>query len=61
MHIIEITNDLMMVLDDDGNGNDCHVLTSLAKAQDQLKKWKDEYSFDCDEAQVAIAEFFAAQ
>ena len=61
MHTIEITNDLMMVLDEDGNGYDCHVLSSLAEAQNQLEKWKDEYSFDYDEAQAAIAEFFAAQ
>jgi len=61
MHIIEIANDLMMVLDEDGNGYDCHVLTSLAEAQSQLEKWKDEYSFDYDEAQAAVAEYFAAQ
>jgi hypothetical protein len=42
VHTIEITNDLMMVLDDDGNGYDCHVLTSLAEVQNQLEKWKDE-------------------
>ena len=61
MHTIEITNDLMMVLDDDGNGYDCHVLGSPTEAQDQLEKWKDEYSFDYDEARAAVAEFFAAQ
>jgi hypothetical protein len=61
MHTIEITNDLMMVLDHDGNGYDCHVLSSLAEAQDQLKKWQDEYSFDFSEAQAAVAEFFDAQ
>ena len=61
MHTIEITNDLMMVLDEDGNGYDCHVLGSLAEAQDQMKKWKDEYSFDYDEALAAVVEFFAAQ
>jgi hypothetical protein len=61
MHTVEITNDLMMVLEDDGNGYDCHVLTSLTEAQSQLEKWKDEYSFDYDEAQAAIAEFFTAQ
>ncbi|MGD0653116.1 MAG: hypothetical protein ABSA16_02120 [Thermoguttaceae bacterium] len=42
MYVIEITNDLMMVLDEDGNGYDCHELTSLAEAQNQLKKWKHE-------------------
>ena len=61
MHTIEITNDLMMVLDEDGNGYDCHVLTSPVEAQDQLKKWKDKYSFDYDEAQAAVVEYFAAQ
>ena len=61
MHTIEITNDLMMVLDEDGNGYDCHVLTSLAEAQNQLEKWKDEFSFDYDEAQAAVVEFFDAR
>jgi hypothetical protein len=61
MHAIEITNDLMMVLDEDGNGYDCYEMTSLAEAQSQLEKWKDEYSFNYDEAQVAVAEFFVAQ
>ncbi len=60
-HTIEIVDDLMVVLDEDGNGFDCHVLTSLAEAQSQLDKWKDEYSFDCDEAQAAVVEFFDAQ
>ena len=60
-HNIEIVNDLMVVLDEDGNGYDCHVLTSLTEAQDQLEKWKDEYSFDYGEAQAAVAEFFAVQ
>jgi hypothetical protein len=60
-HTIEIVDDLMVVLDEDGNGHDCHVLASLAEAQDQLKKWKVEYSFDFDEALAAIAEYFSAQ
>jgi hypothetical protein len=60
-HNIEIVDDLMVVLDEDGNGYDCHELTSLAEAQDQLKKWKDEYSFDYDEAQATVAEYIAAQ
>ncbi len=60
-HTIEIVDDLMVVLDEDGNGHDCHVLSSLVEAQDQLKKWKDEYSFDYDEAQAAVVEFFDAR
>ncbi len=57
-HTIEIVNDLMVVLDDDGNGCDCHKLTGLRTAQRQLRRWQDEYTFDYGDALSAVSEFF---
>jgi hypothetical protein len=58
MHTIEITNDLMMVLDEDGNGYDCHVLRSQPAAERQLIRWQREYVFDLAEALKTLAEYF---
>jgi hypothetical protein len=35
-----------MVLDEDGNGGDCHLLKDLRAAQCQLRKWQDVYRFN---------------
>ena len=61
MHTIEIINDLMAVLDEDGNGCDCHELRSLREAKRQLQKWQADYTFDYEEALKDVEEFFAAQ
>ncbi len=45
-HTIEIVDDLLVVLDQDGNGCDAHLLRSLQEAKRQLRLWQDEYTFD---------------
>jgi len=45
-HTVEIVHDLLVVLDQDGNGCDCHKLTGLRSAKRQLRRWQDEYTFD---------------
>jgi hypothetical protein len=59
-HTVEIVDDLLVVLDEDGNGCDCHKLTSLRTAKRQLRRWQDEYTFDYADALSAISEFFAS-
>ncbi len=59
-HTVEIVNDLLVVLDQDGNGCDCHKLTSLRIAQRQLRRWQNEYTFDYGDALSAVSEFFAS-
>lgn len=49
-HHIEIVDDLMVVLDEDGNGYDSCVLTTPAEAKDQLRLWQEEHNFDYVEA-----------
>jgi hypothetical protein len=59
-HTIEIVNDLLVVLDEDGNGCDCHELRSLRKAKRQLRRWQKQYTFDYADALSALSEFFAS-
>jgi hypothetical protein len=60
-HTVEIIDDAMIVLDQDGNGCDCHELRGLREAKRQLRRWQDEYTFDYAEALRAVSEFFANQ
>ena len=57
-HTIEIVNNLMTVLDEDGHGCDCHALRSRKEAERQLRRWQDEYTFDYADALSAVSEFF---
>ncbi len=57
-HTIEIVNDLMVVLDEDGNGCDAYKLRSLKKAKRQLRRWQEEYTFNYAEALSAVTDFF---
>ena len=55
---IEIIDDLMTVLDEDGHGLDCHELISLNAAEEQLRRWQEEYDFDYADALSAVSDFF---
>ena len=57
-YTVEIVDDLMVVLDEDGNGCDCHTLRRLRDAKRQLRRWQDEYTFDYADALSALSEFF---
>ncbi len=59
IHTIEVCDDLMCVMDSDGNGHDCHELCSLRKAKRLLRRWQDKYTFDYAEALCKVSEFFA--
>ena len=59
-HTIQIVNDLLVVLDEDGNGCDGHEFRSLRTAKRQLRRWQDEYTFDYADAMSAVSEFFAS-
>ena len=60
-HTVKVVGDLLVVLDEDGNGCDAHGLRSLRNAKRQLRRWQDEYTFDYAEALRAVSEFFANQ
>jgi hypothetical protein len=60
-HTVEVVGDLLVVLDEDGNGCDAYRLRSLRGAERQLRRWQDEYSFDYAEALRAFSEFFATR
>ena len=57
---IEIADDFMVVLDEDGNGLDGHALRSLREAKQQLRRWQDQYTFVYADALKAVSAFFAA-
>jgi len=58
-HTIDLCDDLMCVLDQDGHGLDCHELRSLRAAKRQLRRWQDEYTFNYAAALRDVSEFFA--
>ncbi len=45
-HAIEITDDLMHVLDENGYGHDAHILVDCAAARRQIETWAAECEFD---------------
>lgn len=57
-HTIEIVDDLLTVVDRDGNGCDAHNLKNLSEAERQLRRWQEEYTFDYADALSAVSEFF---
>ena len=59
-HTIEIIDNLLTVLDEDGHGLDCHELISLHAAEEQLRRWQEEYHFDYADARSAVSEYFAS-
>jgi hypothetical protein len=57
-HTIQIINDLMVVLDAENNGCNSHQLRSMAEAEGQLLRWREEYKFDYAGALAGVAGFF---
>jgi hypothetical protein len=58
-HAIEITDDLLRVLDENGYRHDAHILVDRAAARRQIETWAAEYEFDVVDAQRQIDEYFA--
>ena len=56
---IQFCDDLMCVMDQDGNGYDCHQLRGLRAAKRQLLRWQDEYTFDYAAALQALSQYFS--
>ena len=59
MHTIEIIDDLMCVMDEDGNGYDAAALVGYRAAKQQIQKWTAEYTIDSAEAYAKLADHFA--
>jgi len=57
-HTVEVVGDSLVVLDQDGNGCECHQLRGLREAKRQLRRWQDEYTFFYANALQAVSEFF---
>ncbi len=58
-YTIEIVHDLLVVLDEDGNGCEAKKLRSLQKAKRQLRRWQEEYTFNYAEACRPLRTSFA--
>jgi hypothetical protein len=56
---IEIIDDLMCVMDDDGNGYDAATLTSYRDAKQQIQKWAAEYTINVADAYRQLADYFS--
>ncbi len=59
-HTVDIVDNHMVVLDEDGNGCECCRIVSYRAAKRQLRKWQDEYTFNYADAMNALSEFFLA-
>ena len=57
-HTVEVVGDSLIVLDQDGNGCECHQLRGLREAKRQLRRWQDKYTFDYAETLRAVSDFF---
>jgi len=60
-HEISIVDDLMVVMDEDGNGYDAHVLTSYRDAKRQIQRWTAMYTINVADAYRQLHDFFSAQ
>jgi hypothetical protein len=58
-HTIEIIDDLMCVIDEDGNGYDAAVLESYRAAKQQIQKWAAEYTINVADAYRQLADHFS--
>ena len=56
---IEIINDQMCVLDDDGNSHDIVTLTTYRDAKKQIQKWAAQYSINIADTYNQLADHFA--
>lgn len=59
-HTIEIIDDLVCVMDEDGNGCDALVLEGYRDAKRQINRWLHEYSFDVADAYRQLEVYFSA-
>ena len=59
MDTFEIVDDLMCVLDEDGNGLDGELLTGYRQAKQQIERWTGEYTIDVADAYRQLADHFA--
>jgi hypothetical protein len=58
-YTIEIIDDLMCVMDDDGNGYDAAVLGSYRDAKQQIQQWAAEYTINVADAYRQLADHFS--
>ena len=59
MGTVEIINDLMCVMDRDGNGLDAHLLRSYRAAKRQIQKWAAQYTIEVAEAYRRLSEYWS--
>ncbi|MBU4271624.1 MAG: hypothetical protein KKE86_10745 [Planctomycetes bacterium] len=59
-HSIQIIDDLLILLDEEGNGCDSHELRDLRAADRQLRCWYKEHKFNFAAARHDVSEFFRA-
>lgn len=60
MPTIEIIDDLLVVLDEEGHGLDAHELRNCPDAQRQVRAWAAEYAIDAAGADVQLKAYFLA-
>ena len=60
-HSIQIIDDLLVLLDEEGNGCDSHPLCDLRAADGQLRRWYKEHKFNFAAARHEVSEFFRAR
>jgi hypothetical protein len=56
---IEIIDDLMCVMDTDGNGHDAVLLTSYRQAKRQIQQWAAEFTINVADAYRQLADHYS--
>lgn len=60
-HTIEIIDGMMVVIDEDGNSFDGHLLeTGLRDAKRKIQEWTREYTFDVAAAYHLLSDYYEA-
>lgn len=54
----EVIDDLLVFIDENGQGCDSHELTTFAAANHQLLRWRIEHRFNYAKARQELVEFF---
>jgi hypothetical protein len=61
MHTVDIVNDQMVVLDEDGNGIDMRILRSYRGAKHQIGTWAAKFPIDVADAYAKVRAYFVAR
>ena len=58
MYQIDILNDAMVLLDEDGNSYECVALTGLRAAKQTIQTWAAKYTLNVADSYQRLSDYF---